>query len=868
MVREKKMYPMILFYCSAMSVFCQWVKSRTHSIFFILTLSFYFGTGCSDRLHAEELVPSPIKKIFIIHHSHTDLGFTDYLAIARDMHKRYLDVALDAAVATKDLPPSSRFYWTAESTLPVTDWWEGASPARRQQMLEAIQRGQIEITAMPFNQTPSLDASQWQLLARWLPGSVRAKVQPLVAMQNDVNGFPRAGALAMMDAGVKYLVMGINADSGGAPFERPSAFWWKMPDGRRLLVWLSEQYGSGYFYFEENEWRRGPVVRAGNLQYRPPRAGEIFASDETSVRRAHEICLKKLNSPQYQKFPYSDLIISITNMWRYDNDPPFPALADFVSTWQRLGLKPELQMTTPSAALSQLEKNMGNRLPEYSGEWTDWWANGTISNPQTVAASRLAKRLLHAGESSIWGAASPATRQWYEKNWRQLSLFDEHTSGSANSVAIPHQLDSLAQFNAKAQLAYEPMVWAEWLLGGRARARLSSEPAGLYLVNTMPSSYRGWVSLAANIFREPVESLEESGSGTKIPLTFEPGWQWKSPSTPDDITRMNLPATFSDNIPRTTAKFWVDQLASNSILRYIPLKESASTGKESALQKPQISTDDSGWPSAVTWPGMSQPLFTEGIGEFISTKINAFAPRQAVLDAAYTEDVSKRKEMLGKIVQEIHSAADGNATLQENSHTLVYTQYFLHPRLRWGQRVLEIWRDEPRVRLQLKFYRSSSDDPERFFLLFPLPTGNTLPRLSTGGQSYIPFTDQIPGTCRDYFAMDGWAHYSTSAGDWLWVSRDAPMVSFDSPQVWTRLTAPPARPGRLLSMVYDNLWYTNFWGNVEGTMEFQFDLVWRKKIASPEAARDLAQTLVFEPIVFLNPPAREDPRLIRDLFQP
>lgn len=153
-----------------------------------------------------------VKRINIIHHTHTDLGFTDYHAIAREMHRRYLDIALDATVATKDLPPPSRFYWTAEATIPVADWWQDAPAAQRKQMLETIQRGQIEITAMPFNQTPTLDASQWQLLTRWLPDSLRAKVRPLTAMQNDVNGFPRAGAMAMMDVGVKFLVMGINAD--------------------------------------------------------------------------------------------------------------------------------------------------------------------------------------------------------------------------------------------------------------------------------------------------------------------------------------------------------------------------------------------------------------------------------------------------------------------------------------------------------------------------------------------------------------------------------------------------------------------------------------------------------------------------------
>jgi alpha-mannosidase len=77
-----------------------------------------------------------------------------------------------------------------------------------------------------------------------------------------VNGFPRAGAKALLDRGIHRLFTGINEDSGGPPFRRPSAFWWKQPDGRRLFVWLNQGYGSGFDFFERAEWRRGPVPRA------------------------------------------------------------------------------------------------------------------------------------------------------------------------------------------------------------------------------------------------------------------------------------------------------------------------------------------------------------------------------------------------------------------------------------------------------------------------------------------------------------------------------------------------------------------------------------------------------------------------------
>jgi len=68
-----------------------------------------------------------IRRIELVHLSHTDVGFTDHPSVSRDLHARYLDIALDAIAATRDRPEAERFRWTAESTLPVHDWWPSAS---------------------------------------------------------------------------------------------------------------------------------------------------------------------------------------------------------------------------------------------------------------------------------------------------------------------------------------------------------------------------------------------------------------------------------------------------------------------------------------------------------------------------------------------------------------------------------------------------------------------------------------------------------------------------------------------------------------------------------------------------------------------
>ena len=91
--------------------------------------------------------------------------------------------------------------------------------------------------------------------------------------------------------------MGINATNGQAPFQVPMAFWWKMPDGRRLFVWLGDSYPNGFYYFFSDSWRHGPVPESTDTRYRPPRrGGEFYPTDEASLRKAQARLCEKLRS--------------------------------------------------------------------------------------------------------------------------------------------------------------------------------------------------------------------------------------------------------------------------------------------------------------------------------------------------------------------------------------------------------------------------------------------------------------------------------------------------------------------------------------------------------------------------------------------
>ena len=97
--------------------------------------------ACATQLRAEQPAGSAalvkaIQQVDLVHFSHTDFGFTDHPVICRELYRRYLEIPLDAALATMNKPPQQPFYWTAETTVPVDDWWQAASAERRGQFCE------------------------------------------------------------------------------------------------------------------------------------------------------------------------------------------------------------------------------------------------------------------------------------------------------------------------------------------------------------------------------------------------------------------------------------------------------------------------------------------------------------------------------------------------------------------------------------------------------------------------------------------------------------------------------------------------------------------------------------------------------------
>lgn len=60
--------------------------------------------------------------IYLVQHTHTDIGYTKPQTEILSEHLRYIDYAIDYSDLTKDYPDDARFRWTCEAAWAVSEY--------------------------------------------------------------------------------------------------------------------------------------------------------------------------------------------------------------------------------------------------------------------------------------------------------------------------------------------------------------------------------------------------------------------------------------------------------------------------------------------------------------------------------------------------------------------------------------------------------------------------------------------------------------------------------------------------------------------------------------------------------------------------
>lgn len=400
-----------------------------------------------------------IKEILVLHHSHLDVGYTHSQPVVWELHREYIDLALELLEQTAGWPESSRPKWTCEVTAPVLKWLETASGSDEERFRRLVDDGRLAIGAMQYNITPLNGADQ---LARQLAPvtELRRRFGARIdtALQHDINGVPWPLADLLLDNGVKLLVMAVNRHLGNHVAPRPGIFRWQTPSGRELRV----MNGQHYTMFDQ-----------------------ILLTWERSLDSMERGLTDYLGHLERIGYPHDFLYLTSTaapEMW--DNAPPNPAVANLIRKWNEMGREPMIRYVTSEDLAERIDTIPSEQLPLLSGDWTDYWNFGCASTATHVSRSRAAKRALSAADRVSQNARPLAVARAADRARDLLDLFDEHTwtywdtqtrgdactiqdhlkaapaveAGELAKYVLVHELEAIAQNPSHSEVAPDHVV--------------------------------------------------------------------------------------------------------------------------------------------------------------------------------------------------------------------------------------------------------------------------------------------------------------------------------------------------------------------------------------------------------------------------
>ena len=105
------------------------------------------GKPLGDPLSAAR-APCRRYTVYILPHSHTDIGYTDVQPDALAKHQRYLEEGMALAARTAGLPPDARFKWNLETLYEADDWLKAATPAQAAAFVKTVKNGGLGLDAL------------------------------------------------------------------------------------------------------------------------------------------------------------------------------------------------------------------------------------------------------------------------------------------------------------------------------------------------------------------------------------------------------------------------------------------------------------------------------------------------------------------------------------------------------------------------------------------------------------------------------------------------------------------------------------------------------------------------------------------------
>ncbi len=320
----------------------------------------------AQQSEAVEIKPVRQMLIYVLPHSHHDLGYTDLQADVEEKQMLNIKRGIELARKTADYPEGARFIWNLEVLWGADLYMQRRSQEEKAELVEAVGKGWIALNGAYANELTGLCRPE-ELLQLFHYSTVLGKqcgVRVDSAMMSDVPGFTWGTVAAFSQAGIRYFSAAPNYFDRIGTFmttwqDRP--FWWVGPSGKdKVLFWVP---WTGYAM--SHVMKVGPDFVA---KYQDRMDDVQYSYDISSIRWSGH----------------------------GDNAEPDPEISEFVRSWNEKYEWPRFSIASVSTAFSAFEKRYGSQLPQYHGDLTPYWEDGAASSALETRLNRGAADRLSA----------------------------------------------------------------------------------------------------------------------------------------------------------------------------------------------------------------------------------------------------------------------------------------------------------------------------------------------------------------------------------------------------------------------------------------------------------------------------------------
>ena len=780
--------------------------------------------------------------IDVLHHSHTDIGYTARQELICRQHAGFLREAVRILrrIDAGEADDQEGFRWQCENFWQIEQFLKEADRQEKTDLVRYVREGRIGLSASYLNLTDLIDDTvlreHLQKAQNWARENGTAMNS---AMTADVNGYSAALPDALAEAGVRYFYSAVHTHHGMYPLHRnPAFFRWRGPEGKSVLVFSGEHYHWGHVL---GLCPRGvsSFMLNDDILYETE-SGRLLSTDaETTEREETDIAEKRISrylaGLEEYGWPLDFIPVFVSGILS-DNSPPNGRVAERVNRLnERFSGRVTLGMTTLDSFFRKLEQ-AGTEIPEYSGYWTDWWADGIGSTPEAVKLYREAQR------SRRFAARLDPDGKYTDAALRQeagdnLMLFAEHTWGHSASVSDPFSTLVVSMQMKKTGYAVNANNAANSLLDGVLaglgnRVIRPERPGLARAINPYPFpltapaavTLLGWETPEGKAQEARPLALRDLKTGELLPTRTGRGPRGRvaeavltlAPGENRDLQLEYLPA--GRGMAPHTPGMCADAMTDLAGISGLALPEIIET--ESFLLRTDAGKGIVSAVSRQTGTELIDPAGYHGLFTLLYKVTPATGPV-----SAFRRQMGRRRETVN--TREYAARPKHFAVTERNGVSVtLHIDYDLEG-TDGCSLDLKVFQRIPRMDACVRIRKKSCLDPEEIQLAMPFVTdGDNETWIDKTGCVIRPGLDQLPGTCQAFWCVQNGILRRGKRFDLLIGSPDVPLVSFGDGEKGP-VTLCDGRSGELnraeiRSRIMNNYWETNFAADLGGWHEFRY----------------------------------------------